>query len=319
MGITALCIAMLLGLSSCGSSRKVSKGSGGYKRPAITKIDIDGSLPSETRALLAEAQRWLGTAYRYGGTSRSGVDCSGLTMNVFSNALKIKLPRNSAQQKQYCREINKRELIEGDLVFFATGSSSSINHVGMYIGDGRMIHASGSRGVMVSDLSEAYYVRNYHSSGRVETYYVMISGKKSKKQKSTRQKELPTVDIMPDDPIYAEAKPKPSGKKTDDNRITVPDVVKKGIEVIGTVDVSDIDRVLARAGGSKDENNETVTASTSTQQEDIPTASAPVSTATETQTPTAREQRKALNVVRRSILDDALNQAVDSIVSEYFD
>lgn len=312
---------MLPGLSSCGSLRKVSKDSGGYKRPAITKIDIDESLPPETRALLAEAQRWLGTAYRYGGTSRSGVDCSGLTMNVFSNALKIKLPRNSAQQKQYCREINKRELIEGDLVFFATGLSRRINHVGMYIGDGRMIHASGSRGVMVSDLSEAYYVRNYHSSGRVETYYAMISGKKSKKQKSTRQKELPTVDIMPDDPIYAEAKPKPSGKKADDDRITVPGAIKKGIEVIGTVDVNDLDRVLARAGNSnRDESMETVTASTaSPQQEDTQPMSAPVTTTVDAQASTAREQRNALSVVRRSILDDALNQAVDSIVSEYFD
>ena len=79
--------------------------------------------------------------------------------------------------------------MEGDLVFFRTGSKG-VSHVGMYVGDGRIIHSSTSRGVIVSSLDESYYRRTYHSSGsRVERYYAMISGKTKQKQGQDRQKQ----------------------------------------------------------------------------------------------------------------------------------
>lgn len=190
---------MVAGLSGCGSSRHVSakrvssvgaavSGKGSGASGASQRIDVSGSLPAETRRLLEEARRWMGTSYRYGGSTRSGVDCSGLTSQIFVNALQIKLPRSSAQQSEYCRRIDRSELMEGDLVFFRTGSKG-VSHVGMYVGDGRIIHSSTSRGVIVSSLDESYYRRTYHSSGRVERYYAMISGKTGKKQGQDRQKQ----------------------------------------------------------------------------------------------------------------------------------
>ena len=145
---------MVAGLSGCGSSRHVSakrvssvsaavSGKGSGASGASQRIDASGSLPAETRRLLEEARRWMGTSYRYGGSTRSGVDCSGLTSQIFVNALQIKLPRSSAQQSEYCRRIDRSELMEGDLVFFRTGSKG-VSHVGMYVGDGRIIHSSTS-------------------------------------------------------------------------------------------------------------------------------------------------------------------------------
>ena len=67
-----------------------------------------------------------------------------------------------------CEKIKKNDLQEGDLVFFSTGRSKKINHVGIYLKSDKFVHASSSRGVIVSDLDESYYVRTYVSSGRVK-------------------------------------------------------------------------------------------------------------------------------------------------------
>ncbi len=282
--LVAACI-LVFALSSCGSSRRGVKTSG--SKPAVTHIAVDSSLPPETQALLAEAQRWLGTAYRYGGTSKQGVDCSGLTLNIFNNALAIKLPRNSAEQQKYCRNINRQELFVGDLLFFATGGSSRVNHVGMYIGDRKMVHASGSKGVIISGIDEAYYTRNYHSSGRVEKYYAMINRKKSKK---TNKNELPEIDLTPAETLYASTNPNEAIEA-----IETANTVANKLEVIATVDANNLDRVLANA------------------------ARAAINDSTTTITADARQMRESLNLVRRQILDDVLDQIVDSIVSEYFD
>lgn len=118
--------------------------------------------------MVKEAKKWIGTKYRYGGHSRSGTDCSGMVMEVYKKVCGVKLPRSSREQRDFCKSIKRGDLRCGDLVFFSTGKSkSSVSHVGMYIGDGEIIHASSSRGVMVSSLDERYFQRTYHSSGRV--------------------------------------------------------------------------------------------------------------------------------------------------------
>lgn len=140
---------------------------------------------AQTRKLINEAHKWIGTPYRYGGTTRSGVDCSGLVMELYRSVYDIKLPRSSAAQQEFCVGIAYKDLEPGDLVFFATGRRNVVSHVGLYIGDGRMIHASASRGVMVSGLEEAYFKRNYHSGGRV----VQTPG--PKKAREVKQQEAP--------------------------------------------------------------------------------------------------------------------------------
>lgn len=159
-------LILALGLGSCHSSRRVSGASGDHRHTAthdVTERSVD---PDAARTLIQQARRWLGTPYRYGGNERSGVDCSGLTCRVFADGLGIRLPRTSAQQRDYCRRIDRADLEPGDLVFFRNGGK--INHVGLYIGAGRMIHASSSRGVIETDLSDTYWARRYYTSGRVE-------------------------------------------------------------------------------------------------------------------------------------------------------
>jgi len=127
-----------------------------------------------TRLLLDEAYSWQGTPYKYGRSQkRSGTDCSGFVMEAFNKSLGIKLPRNSAKQAEACRKIKRSELKPGDLVFFHARGSRKVSHVGLYVGEDCMLHASSSRGVMVSRLSDPYWERAFHSAGRVPQFEAM--------------------------------------------------------------------------------------------------------------------------------------------------
>ncbi len=123
-----------------------------------------------TNAVMKEARTWLGTRYVYGAASRRATDCSGFTMSVFRNACDFSLPRSAAGQAAFCKKIKKSEMRPGDLIFFhgTNRRKRGVTHVGMYIGDGKFIHASSRRGVVVSGVEENYYSRHFHSAGRVE-------------------------------------------------------------------------------------------------------------------------------------------------------
>lgn len=117
--------------------------------------------------LLQEVMDWWGTPYKYGGESKSGADCSGFVLMIYSAVYNKQLPRSSKQQHEFCKKINKSQLKEGDLVFFDT-SGKGISHVGIYLRDGRFAHASTQKGVLVNGLDEEYYSNTYRASGRVE-------------------------------------------------------------------------------------------------------------------------------------------------------
>ncbi len=195
----AVLLALVLG--ACHSSRKVSRvPQGAQITTGTTRSSVDAGV---ARSLVDCARGWIGTPYRYGGNDRRGVDCSGLTSNVFLQAAGVKLPRDSRSQKEYCRRVDRRALQPGDLVFFVSSKGGRrVNHVGLYIGGGEMIHASSSRGVIVSDITSGYWDRHYFSSGRVEavTYAARGSkpggeskGKKDKKSKNNTKKSEPVA------------------------------------------------------------------------------------------------------------------------------
>lgn len=116
------------------------------------------------QALLAQHERWVGTPYRLGGTSRGGVDCSALVQNVFEETFRITLPRTTGEQVSQGRPIARDELVPGDLVFFRP--PGTYRHVGIYVGEGRFLHASSSRGVMISKLDNSYWRRHYWQARR---------------------------------------------------------------------------------------------------------------------------------------------------------
>ncbi|MBU1566051.1 MAG: C40 family peptidase [Proteobacteria bacterium] len=117
-----------------------------------------------------EVKEYLGTPYRRGGASKKGFDCSGFARTVYDRFLGIDLPHSSGDQFRSLelQKINTRELQTGDLVFFANQGKKKkrINHVGVYLSDGRFIHASSSEGIIVSRLSEKYWKKRFVGSKR---------------------------------------------------------------------------------------------------------------------------------------------------------
>jgi len=121
---------------------------------------IPQDVNARVHSVLAQALAQLGIPYRWGGAAPdTGFDCSGLVKYVFETALGIELPRVSREQAQRGQSVDRKELTPGDLVFFSR-RGKTINHVGIYLGDGRFVHAPRSgRDVTVSKLNERLLVQ----------------------------------------------------------------------------------------------------------------------------------------------------------------
>lgn len=128
-----------------------------------------GHLPKHRRKLIEEAETWLGTPYHYAhDTKGEGTDCSGMVMQVYLSTLDYALPRNSAKQAEFCVVLKEEEVQAGDLVFFATGKDpNKVSHVGIVVDEDNFIHASSSKGVVISKLSNPWYAKRLLMYGRV--------------------------------------------------------------------------------------------------------------------------------------------------------
>ncbi len=114
-----------------------------------------------------EAERWYGTPYRFGGNDANGFDCSGFTTVLYRRVAGVNLPRTSQDQFHLGRGVSQDDLRPGDLVFFRSPNSSTITHVGVYVGSSYFTHASSSRGVTFNSIKESYYRNNFHGARRV--------------------------------------------------------------------------------------------------------------------------------------------------------
>ena len=109
---------------------------------------------------------WIGTRYKYSGSSKSGIDCSGFVSEMYKNTYCINLTGGSRDIWQTVKPVEKCDLQEGDILFFKI-KKGQISHVGIYLGNNKFAHASVHSGVILSDLNEDYYTKYFYKGGRV--------------------------------------------------------------------------------------------------------------------------------------------------------
>jgi cell wall-associated NlpC family hydrolase len=121
-------------------------------------------------AMMQEIKSWMGTPYRFGKVEKGkGTDCSGFVGAVFKKVLNLDLPRESGAMYAAGEPVAEKDLKFGDLVFFQNTykGAQGASHVGIYVGDKKMAHASTTVGVTLSDLSESYYTKHFLGCRRV--------------------------------------------------------------------------------------------------------------------------------------------------------
>jgi len=190
-----LVMSCLLGMASCktaltdkteyengweleNQNRQANKNKGKNDKTAANTKPTNTTTPKPTvepksnnsgianTSLKKEIEQWLGVPYKYGGTTKQGVDCSGFCNNVFRNVYNLSLGRSAQDIYDQSKPINRNTIKEGDLVFFKI-NSSRVSHVGIYLSQNKFVHASTSRGVIISNLEEAYWTKYYYAAGRV--------------------------------------------------------------------------------------------------------------------------------------------------------
>ncbi|RJG38611.1 NlpC/P60 family protein [Motilimonas pumila] len=145
---------LLFWLQACSSSRSTS-----------VDVEFNESDPM-VEILLDHYDEWQGTPYRLGGTNKKGVDCSAYVQNISRQYFKGHLSRTTLTQSKQGKHVNRSALEPGDLVFFKIKGKT--RHVGIYMGEGHFLHASTSRGVVISNLYSDYWKKYYWMSRRVE-------------------------------------------------------------------------------------------------------------------------------------------------------
>jgi len=172
LAVLFLAISLLTGCKSKTDWRdkyKKEQNSKGSGRKPDTNMVKPGSIDDFGRMLDVDASRlknrelysfileWYGTPYQFGGQTMKGIDCSGFANVLYKDVYKIQLPRTSKDIAENIKRKYTDELKEGDLVFFSFGKSGEVNHVGVYLHNNRFVHASTSKGVIISDLTEPWY------------------------------------------------------------------------------------------------------------------------------------------------------------------
>lgn len=157
-------------LFSCGASRKAS-GSGKlsavvkYKYANMMKVPVS---KIENARLYNFIEEWWGVRYQYGGNTKSGVDCSGFTVQLYEKIYHTKLSRTTALQYKEAKHIKKQsKLKEGDLVFFTTQKNKQVSHVGVYLCNDYFVHAN-NNGVTINNLHDLYWEPRYICGGKMK-------------------------------------------------------------------------------------------------------------------------------------------------------
>ena len=136
-----------------------------FKYALILNTEVESM---KNKKLYRFIDEWLDTRYSFGGSDKSGIDCSSFAGKLEKEIYNHDLPRNSRQQYKACEKISISDAVEGDLVFFNT--RGGVSHVGVYLANGYFVHASTSSGVIISNLEENYYKERFLSAGKVTEF-----------------------------------------------------------------------------------------------------------------------------------------------------
>ncbi|MBP6432076.1 MAG: C40 family peptidase [Ferruginibacter sp.] len=132
-----------------------------FKYAQLMNVEVESLTNTK---LLNFMEEWWATRYRYGGTTKKGIDCSSLTGTLLKDVYGVTVPRTAREQYRISNKLTRDELREGDFVFFNT--RGGVSHVGIYLANGYFVHSSVSSGVTISSLNENYYSKKYISGGR---------------------------------------------------------------------------------------------------------------------------------------------------------
>lgn len=158
-----MAVAFLLCLNGCSSKSTVIYIPQEKACDPIPQIDLHEDIAEALREYFTS---WQGTRYRYGGLSHKGVDCSGFVLRTYQDLFGLDLPRTVREQVTKGVKVSKSCLQAGDLVFFKTGRFQK--HVGIYLENGYFIHASQSKGVIVSHLNNVYWQKKFWQAHRLQ-------------------------------------------------------------------------------------------------------------------------------------------------------
>ncbi len=160
----ALLCGALLAVTGCGGSKPQAHRTAPPAPRDWPVVQADD--PAAATSVLMRAIGLVGTPYRYGGnTPESGFDCSGLVTYVYRDMLDLRLPRTSRELAQVQGpKIEPRRLAPADLVFF--GSRGSVTHVGIYVGEGRFVHAPSTGGTVRLDHLDGPYWRDHYTGAK---------------------------------------------------------------------------------------------------------------------------------------------------------
>ena len=131
--------------------------------PTASAVHANGKQTLIT--LNQQYREWKSVRYRLGGLSKKGIDCSGFVFLTFRDKFGMSLPRTTKKQYVNSKKITKGNLRAGDLVFFKTGFKQM--HVGIYLSDSQFLHASTSKGVMISNLGNPYWDKHFLNARRI--------------------------------------------------------------------------------------------------------------------------------------------------------
>lgn len=153
-------------LAMIGCSSTPGKPTGSFSVPGTgTSTKASPQHAALYDALSQHFRSWANAPYKLGGLSRSGIDCSGFVHVTYRDVFDTSLPRSTERLAQTGKAVAKQSLQFGDLVFFKTGRTK--RHVGIYVDNGKFIHASSSRGVMQSSLHSDYWSAHYWRAQRI--------------------------------------------------------------------------------------------------------------------------------------------------------